>query len=83
MAGLTSKIARAGLDGDRELEPELAECKEKGQGLGLLCDGDKVSVSRPISRYCATCIAGGCHVPAPGGKIEGGSVFGQYNRMTM
>jgi hypothetical protein len=33
--------------------------------------------------YWATWMAGGCHVPAPGGKIEGGSAFGQYNRMTM
>ena len=33
--------------------------------------------------YGATCIAGGCHVPSPGGRMEGGSVFGQYSRITM
>ncbi len=32
--------------------------------------------------YCATCIAGGCQVPEPGGRMEGGSVFGQYRRIT-
>ena len=26
--------------------------------------------------------AGGCQVPSPGGRIEGGVVFGQYRRMT-
>jgi hypothetical protein len=32
--------------------------------------------------YCATCIAGGCQVPSPAGRMEGGSVFGQYKRIT-
>ena len=32
--------------------------------------------------YTATAIAGGFQVPLPGGKIDGASVFGQYNRMT-
>jgi hypothetical protein len=27
-------------------------------------------------------MAGGCQVPSPGGKIEGGSVFGEYRRIT-
>ena len=26
--------------------------------------------------------AGGCHVPSPGGRIEGASVFGEYRRIT-
>ena len=32
--------------------------------------------------YFATTMAGGCHVPLPGGRIDGGSVFGQYRRIT-
>jgi hypothetical protein len=32
--------------------------------------------------YTATAIAGGFQVPLPGGKIDGSSVFGQYNRIT-
>jgi hypothetical protein len=70
------------LTSERELEPELAECEEKRAGTSLLCDGDKVPFSRPTSRYCATITAGGFHVPSPGGRIEGGSVFGQYKRIT-
>jgi hypothetical protein len=27
-------------------------------------------------------IPGGCHVPSPGGKMDGGSTFGQYKRIT-
>jgi hypothetical protein len=33
--------------------------------------------------YCATCMAGGCQVPEPGGRIEGGVSFGQYKRITI
>jgi hypothetical protein len=32
--------------------------------------------------YVARCIAGGFHVPLPGGRIEGGASFGQYRRIT-
>src|SRR5580704_4875923 len=32
------------------------------------------------SHFAAT-IPGGFHVPSPGGKIEGGESFGEYNRM--
>ena len=32
--------------------------------------------------YLAATSAGGCHVPSPAGRIDGGSVFGQYRRMT-
>jgi hypothetical protein len=32
--------------------------------------------------YRAVTIVGGFHVPAPGGRIDGGSTFGQYSRMT-
>jgi hypothetical protein len=34
------------------------------------------------SFYATRFIPGGCHVPSPGGRIEGGSVFGQYSRNT-
>jgi hypothetical protein len=30
-----------------------------------------------ISFYATRFMPGGCHVPSPGGKIEGASVFGQ------
>ena len=32
--------------------------------------------------YTTNAIAGGFQVPLPGGRIDGASVFGQYNRMT-
>ena len=32
------------------------------------------------SRYRTT--AGGCHVPSPGGRMDGDPVFGRYTRMT-
>jgi|HubBroStandDraft_2_1064218.scaffolds.fasta_scaffold10562_2 hypothetical protein len=52
--------------------------------------GSSLVLRRPIETtprasndgYCATCIAGGCQVPSPAGRMEGGSVFGQYKRMT-
>jgi len=34
------------------------------------------------SDYCASVTAGGCHVPSPGGRIDGGVSFGQYRRST-
>jgi hypothetical protein len=30
-----------------------------------------------VSLYAIRFMPGGCHVPSPGGKIEGASVFGQ------
>src|SRR5271165_4046538 len=47
----------------------------------LLRDGSP----RPgdIVLYCVTCTAGGCHVPSPGGRMDGGSVFGEYSFMPM
>jgi hypothetical protein len=33
------------------------------------------------ARYFATLITGGCQVPSPGGKTDGGAVFGQYKRI--
>ena len=36
----------------------------------------------PLFAYDDCFKAGGCQVPLPGGKIEGGSTFGQYKRMT-
>jgi hypothetical protein len=30
-----------------------------------------------VSLYATRFMPGGCHVPSPGGKIEGASVFGQ------
>lgn len=32
--------------------------------------------------HFATTTAGGCHVPLPGGRIDGGSGLGQYRRIT-
>ena len=32
--------------------------------------------------YADRFTSGGCQVPLPGGKIEGGSIFGQYKRIT-
>jgi hypothetical protein len=32
--------------------------------------------------YFATAIAGGFQLPSPGGSTDGGSVFGQYRRIT-
>lgn len=34
------------------------------------------------SSYATRFMPGGCHVPSPGGKIEGASVLGQYRRIT-
>ena len=70
----------------RELAQACAVCSPKS---GSMRDITTVMLARPWADalqsdgYCATWITGGCQVPAPGGKIEGGSVFGQYNRMTM
>jgi hypothetical protein len=36
-----------------------------------------------VNGYCATSIAGGFHVPSPGGSIDGGVSFGQYRRITI
>jgi hypothetical protein len=50
--------------------------------------GDEVlqrtALSWPLSGsfYAARFIPGGFQVPSPGGRIEGGSVFGQYSRIT-
>jgi hypothetical protein len=35
-----------------------------------------------VRRYFDAAIPGGCHVPDPGGKIEGGVSLGQYRRIT-
>jgi hypothetical protein len=35
-----------------------------------------------VKLYIDATIPGGFHVPSPGGRIEGGSVLGQYRRMT-
>jgi hypothetical protein len=37
--------------------------------------------ARPENHF-ATTIAGGFQLPSPGGRIEGGCVFGQYKRIT-
>lgn len=34
------------------------------------------------SHYFDTTSAGGCQLPLPAGRIEGGAVFGQYRRIT-
>src|SRR5262245_4565211 len=36
-----------------------------------------------LGYFAAAAIAGGFQVPSPGGRIEGGSVLGQYSRMTV
>src|SRR6266478_9315608 len=35
-----------------------------------------------LCRYFDATMAGGLHVPSPGGRIEGGVSFGQYRRIT-
>ena len=49
--------------------------------------GDGAVRAAPTARsrqecYTTIAIAGGFQVPLPGGKIDGSSVFGQYNRIT-
>jgi len=39
-------------------------------------------VKRCADGYGATCTAGGCQVPEPGGRIEGGVSLGQYSLIT-
>jgi hypothetical protein len=47
-------------------------------------DGVQKSPATQLTQnYFATSMAGGCHFPSPAGRIDGGSVFGQYNRITM
>ena len=58
----------------RNLGPRLLPLEQRIEPIGR----DEIA-----HVYWATWMAGGCHVPPPGGKIEGASVFGQYNRMTM
>ncbi len=40
------------------------------------------SLNTPVG-YSATWIGGGFHVPEPGGSIDAGVSFGQYNRITI
>jgi hypothetical protein len=40
------------------------------------------TVKTPTYFCFANWIPGGFQVPSPGGRMEGGSVFGQYRRMT-
>jgi hypothetical protein len=55
------------------------DCRETGfeeeQSARGICRADG-------ARYDARFRPGGCQVPLPGGRIEGGVVFGQYNRIT-
>jgi hypothetical protein len=37
---------------------------------------------RSLAGHVALTICGGLHVPLPGGRMEGVSVFGQYRRIT-
>ena len=39
-------------------------------------------VAAGVRLYFDATIAGGFQVPSPGGKTDGGSVFGQYRRIT-
>lgn len=38
--------------------------------------------THPLTSQFACTMAGGCQLPSPGGRIEGGSAFGQYRRIT-
>ena len=52
----------------------------RGHVLQRELDPDRQQASAPP--YLDATIAGGFQVPSPGGKIDGGSFFGQYRRIT-
>ena len=44
---------------------------------GARIPGPSAEAEAEFERYFAATSAGGCQVPSPAGRIEGGSVFGQ------
>jgi len=58
---------------------------EETHDVGVWRPGRQQARVRPGTRpgQSATTTFGGLQVPLPGGRIDGGSVFGQYRRMAM
>jgi hypothetical protein len=64
------------LDGYHVCQDFVVKYDEKGAAR------DELPRDLWIGIYFATSTAGGCQVPSPAGKIDGGVSLGQYKRIT-